>query len=139
MGHPAKEPMKIVAAYLQEKEREIKGVHILTGGFMEFFFAGFLGYVDTEKDVFSYFGSGEEMLDMISIKDAAAFTAEVAADAAAVGYLNCMFTDPVVTLSKFLVVLLTATLAQFLAIAKASKKWLRFTPKSMELHLSFKH
>ena len=90
-GHPAKDPMKIVYAYLEEKESEgmIKAVHILTGGFMEFFFASFLGYVDAEKGEFTYYGTGEERLDMTTMRDAANFTAEVAVDGSANGFLNC--------------------------------------------------
>lgn len=89
--HPAKDPMKLVHAYLEEKESEgkIKQVHILTGGFMEFFWASFLGYVDAEKAEFTYYGTGDEKLDMTTMKDSANFTAEVAVDSTANGFLNC--------------------------------------------------
>ena len=89
--HPAKDPMKLVHAYLDEKEMVgmIKQVHILVGGFMEFFFAGFLGYVDTDKGEFTHYGEGDEKLDMITMRNAAEFTAEVAVDSNAIGFLNC--------------------------------------------------
>jgi hypothetical protein len=41
--------------------------------------------------VFRYFGTGDEKLDMTTYADAAAFTAEVAADRDANGFLNCRF------------------------------------------------
>jgi len=89
--HPAKNPMKAVHAYLDERESEgeIKQVHILTAGFMEFYWASFLGYVDAEKGEFTYYGTGDEKLDMTTMRDAASFTAEVAIDPSANGFLNC--------------------------------------------------
>jgi hypothetical protein len=90
-NHPAKDPMKLVHAYLDEKERagKIRQVHILVGGFMEFFFAGFLGYVDAEKGEFTSYGTGDEKLDMTTWRDSASFTAEVAMDPDANGFLKC--------------------------------------------------
>lgn len=88
--HPSKDPMKYVQAYLDEKEKEgkIKGVHVLNGAFMEVVMAPFLGWVDAKEGVFRYFGTGDEILDMTTMEDAAAFTAEVAVDSNANGFLN---------------------------------------------------
>lgn len=89
--HPAKDPMKYVQKYLEEKESEgkIKGVHVLNGAFMQVVWASFLGYVDTEKGIFRYFGTGDEKLEVTTYEDAAAFTAEVAVDPNANGFLKC--------------------------------------------------
>ncbi|KAH9203992.1 hypothetical protein DL95DRAFT_131625 [Leptodontidium sp. 2 PMI_412] len=88
--HPSKDPMKHVQVYLEEKEKEgkIKGVHVLNGGFMEVVWAPFLGFADAKEGVFRYFGTGDEKLEMTTYADTAAFTAEVAADPNAVGFLN---------------------------------------------------
>jgi NmrA-like family len=89
--HPRKDPMKHVQVYLEEKEKEgkIKSVHILNGAFMEVVWAPFLGFADAKNGVFRYFGTGDEKLDMTTYADTAAFTAEVAADPSATGFLNC--------------------------------------------------
>jgi hypothetical protein len=88
--HPTKDPMKHVQRYLEEKESEgkIKGVHVLNGAFMQVIWASFMGYVDTEKGMFRYFGTGDEKLETTTYEDAAAFTAEVALDPNANGFLK---------------------------------------------------
>lgn len=89
--HPSKDPMKYVQEYLEEKESEgkIKGVHVLNGAFMQVVWARFLGYVDAETGMFQHFGTGDELLEMTTYEDAAAFTAEVAVDPNANGFLKC--------------------------------------------------
>jgi hypothetical protein len=91
--HPSKDPMKHIQGYLEEKEQagKIKGVHVLNGAFMEVMWAPFLGLTDAKAGVFKYFGTGDEKLDMTTYADTAAFTAEVAADPSATGFLNCEF------------------------------------------------
>jgi len=88
--HPAKDPMKHVQAYLEQKEKvsNIKAVHILNGAFTEVIWAPFIGLIDAEKGIFRYFGTGDEPLEMTTLQDAASFTAEVAVDPNAVGFLN---------------------------------------------------
>lgn len=83
--------MKYVQEYLEEKESEgnIKGVHVLNGAFMQVVWARFFGYVDTEKGMFQHFGTGDELLEMTIYEDAAAFTAKVAVDSNANGFLKC--------------------------------------------------
>lgn len=57
--------------------------------FTEVIFAPFLGWFNGEGNgKFMYFGSGDEKLDMTTMKDTAEFTAEVAVDESASGYLN---------------------------------------------------
>ncbi|KAH8657221.1 hypothetical protein BGZ60DRAFT_532068 [Tricladium varicosporioides] len=90
--HPAKDPMKHIQTYLEEKEAEgeIKGVHILTGAFMEVMWAPFLGIVDANEGVFKYWGTGDEKYDTITYEDAAKFTAEIAVDPNANGFINVL-------------------------------------------------
>jgi len=89
--HPRKDPMKHIQAYLEEKENEgkIKGVHILNGSFMEVCWAPFLGWF--KDGTFRYYGTGEEPIEMTTYQDAANFTAEVAVDSTANGFLNGQF------------------------------------------------
>jgi hypothetical protein len=91
--HPAKDPMKRVQAYLEEKEKEgqIKGVHVLNGAFMEIIWARFAGYVNVKEDTFSYWGTGDEPIEVTTMVDAAAYTASIAVDPNANGFLNCKF------------------------------------------------
>jgi nucleoside-diphosphate-sugar epimerase len=88
--HPNKDPMKHVQAYLEEKEAagKIQGVHVLNGAFTEVMWAPLLGVADAKEGVFRYFGTGDEKYDMTTYADAAAFTAEVAADPTAIGFIN---------------------------------------------------
>ncbi|KAI9745904.1 MAG: hypothetical protein M1818_000585 [Claussenomyces sp. TS43310] len=89
---PAKDPMKHVQVYLEEKEKmdKIKAVHVLNGGFLDMVLAPSGELLNSETNTLKYWGSGDDKLDMITIVDAAAFTAEVAADPSAVGFLNAV-------------------------------------------------
>jgi len=88
---PPKDPMKHVQMYLDEKEKDgrIKGVHVLNGGFTEFYFAPFTGVFNAEGPTFKHWGSGDEGLDTTMWEDAAAFTAHAAMDPSATGFLTC--------------------------------------------------
>lgn len=88
--HPAKDPMKHITQYLEEKEKEglIVGVHVLNGVFMEVFWAPFVGFVNVAEDKFTAYGTGDEPIEMTTYEDAANFTAEVALDNNATGFLN---------------------------------------------------
>ena len=83
---PPKDPMKRVQEYLEGKEAEnqIKGVHVLNGAFMDF--ASILSKGDA--GVFKYFGTGDEGIDMTADVDAARYTAEVALDEDANGWIE---------------------------------------------------
>jgi len=83
--------MKHVQVYLEEleKKNKIKGVHVLNGAFMEVIWAPFFGMVNAAEGTFRYFGTGDEKLDMTTYEDTAKFTAEVALDSKANGFVKC--------------------------------------------------
>lgn len=87
--HPSKDPMKHVADYLDEKKSKIEGVHVLNGVFMEVFWS-FSGHFDPTQEKFKIWGTGNEKLDMTTYNDAAAYTAEVAVDSKANGWIEGM-------------------------------------------------
>ena len=84
---PLKDPMKHVTEYLEEKREQIKGVHILNGEFMEVLWA-FSGLYDAKSATFNYWGSGDEKLDLTTYDDAAKYTAEIALDETANGFIE---------------------------------------------------
>jgi nucleoside-diphosphate-sugar epimerase len=94
--HPAKDPMKLIQTYLEDKEKDskIKAVHVLNGGFLDMVLAPFAQLLNSKAKTLTYWGSGDETLDLTTIADAAAFTAEVAADPDAVGFLNGACVEP---------------------------------------------
>lgn len=89
--HPAKDPMKIIHSYIEEKEH-VKGVHILIGAFMETFWSGYFQVWDAEERSMTYWGTGEETWESTTYGDAASFTAAVALDRNAVGVQKCKHT-----------------------------------------------
>lgn len=84
---PMKDPMKQVTEYLEEKQDQIKGVHVLNGEFMETLFS-FSALYDVESNTFNHWGSGNEKLDLTTYDDAAKYTAEVALDSHANGFIE---------------------------------------------------
>lgn len=92
--HPLKDPMKVVRAYIEEKEREtngaIKGVHVLNGAFMEviFSFAQIFDVRDPQSPVLRSWGSLDEPREATTYDDAARYTAEIAIDGTATGFFN---------------------------------------------------
>ncbi|KAK3320317.1 hypothetical protein B0T19DRAFT_285634 [Cercophora scortea] len=80
----SKDPMKVVKAYLETKEK-VKGVHIFIGGFMDTLLSPFFQMWDPATQTFRYWGEGDEVWEATSYKNAAEFTAAVAADEKAVG------------------------------------------------------
>ena len=58
---------------------------------MEVVWAPFLGFINAPEDAFKYFGTGDEKLEMATMEDTAKFTAEVAVDPTASGFLNCEY------------------------------------------------
>jgi NAD(P)H-binding len=89
--HPTKDPMKHVQEYLEEKSAEITAVHILNACFLE---RPWVGLWDAENESFRYWGTGEERWEFTSYDNAAEFTAEVALDKEANGWLSCKFCPP---------------------------------------------
>lgn len=88
--HPTKDPMIHINAYLEEKEKsgKIKAVHVLNGSLMEVVMGPFNPFFQPKAGVYQHWGTGDEPMEMTTYADAAAFTAEIAADPTAVGFLN---------------------------------------------------
>ncbi len=86
---PMKDPMKIIYAYLQDKQAAgstIRGVHIFNGGFTEALLANV--FADEARTKIHYFGSGDVGLDITTMPNVAAWTAEIAMDPNAAGVIN---------------------------------------------------
>ncbi|KAK3670827.1 hypothetical protein LTR78_009271 [Recurvomyces mirabilis] len=85
--HPAKDPMKEVAAYAQAKEKESNGafkhVSVLNACFMEVPWRGI--YNPGDKSL-QYWGSGIEKWELTTHDDAAQFSAAIALDTGTSGY-----------------------------------------------------
>ncbi|MBE3048548.1 NAD(P)H-binding protein [Candidatus Bathyarchaeota archaeon] len=96
--HPAKDPMKHVKAHLETK-KNVKGVHVLIGAFMETFWSGYFGVFDAQGPKFSYYGSGDEVWESTTYGTAADYVAEVALDQSAVGIFRCKYCPPDVEIS----------------------------------------
>lgn len=86
--HPAKDPMKYVKAHLDTK-KNVRGVHVLIGAFMETFWSGFFGVWDPEACTLNYFGNGDEVWESTTYDTAAQYVAAVAKDRNAVGMQHC--------------------------------------------------
>ncbi|CAI7616491.1 unnamed protein product [Penicillium crustosum] len=82
--HPAKDPMKHVKAYLDGK-KNVQGVHVLIGAFMETFWSGYFGVFDPKEIKFSFYGDGDEIWESTTYQTAAEYVAAVALDQNAVG------------------------------------------------------
>ena len=89
--HPPKDPMKHVQSYLEEKSNMITAVHILNACFLE---RPWVGLWDSQKQSFRYWGSGDERWEFTSYDNAAEYTAEVALDSEAHGWLSCKVPPP---------------------------------------------
>lgn len=88
--HPSKDPMIHINTYLEDKEKsgEIKAVHVLNGSFMEMVLGQFNPCFQPKVHLYQYWGTGDETMEMTTYADAAVFTAEIAADPSAVGFMN---------------------------------------------------
>jgi len=86
--HPPKDPMKLVQAYLEEKEMtgQIRAVHILNACFLE---RPWVGIWDAKGGFLKYWGTGDERWEFTTYRNAAQFTAEVVMDKDAVGWFSC--------------------------------------------------
>ncbi|KAL4732824.1 hypothetical protein BDV11DRAFT_176309 [Aspergillus similis] len=82
--HPAKDPMKHVKAHLDTK-KDIKGVHVLIGAFMETFWSRYFGIWHPEEYKLSYYGNGDEIWESTTYETAAEYVAAVARDPNATG------------------------------------------------------
>ncbi|EEU39711.1 uncharacterized protein NECHADRAFT_43674 [Fusarium vanettenii 77-13-4] len=70
--------------HLDTKEH-IKGVHVMVGAFMDTFFTAYFDSWDPEKKVFTFWGTGDEVLEFSSYRSSAEYTASVVLDRKAVG------------------------------------------------------
>lgn len=85
-----KDPMIHVKAHLDTKTN-VKGVHILIGGFMDPILSPFFSVWEPESKTLRYWGEGTEPWEGTSYANAAEFTAAVVADKSAVGIKKCKF------------------------------------------------
>lgn len=90
----------------------VKPTSVLIGGFMEVMLSPFMGIVDHEHHTFSYWGDGEQPIDLTSIPDAAAYTAAVALDDTTAGRI-VSFAGAVLTINQFHAELERATGSRF--------------------------
>jgi hypothetical protein len=86
---PPKDPCKDIMQYLES--RNIQGVHILIGVFMETFWSDFMQIWDPRQKKLSYWGTGHEIWELTTYGTAADFTAAVAIDTTAVGFQQCEY------------------------------------------------
>lgn len=88
-----KNAMKRVKDYLDTKKGKVKGVHILTGAFMEYAIGPYFNMLDlgTETPTFRYWGEGDEVMEGSPYEDAATFTAKVMLDPDVTGVLQCKY------------------------------------------------
>jgi hypothetical protein len=84
---PPKDPCKDIKKYLES--RDIQGIHILIGVFMETFWSDFMQIWDPRQKKLSYWGTGHEMWESTTYGTAADYTAAVAMDKTAVGIQQC--------------------------------------------------
>ncbi|KAI1141694.1 nmrA-like family protein [Hypoxylon sp. FL0543] len=82
-----KDPMIHVKAYLDAQDK-VKGVHILVGMFMEGFFGPVFGTYDAFSTTFRYWGTGDEIWEGSTYRNAAEYTAAVCVDKNASGVLK---------------------------------------------------
>jgi hypothetical protein len=82
---PPKDPMIKIERYLREGNKKVKGVHVLVGAFME------MVPRFKQDGQMRVFGSGDEKLDFSTYATTAEWTAQIALDEEAVGFLKCEF------------------------------------------------
>ena len=77
-----------IAEYLDEHSDQIQGVYILNGAFMEVMFNPFLQIYNGSSHTLETWGTGDEKWEVMSLPDAAKYTAEVVVDPKASGYIK---------------------------------------------------
>lgn len=82
-----KDPMIHIKAYLDGQDK-VEGVHILVGMFIEPFFGPVFGTFDASTTTFKYWGTGDEIWEGTTYRNAAEYTAAVCADKNASGILR---------------------------------------------------
>ncbi len=84
----SKEPCQRIKAYLDRKQN-VKGVHILVGGFTDVLFAPFFKIWDRDNKTFRYWGNGDEVWECTTYLNSAQYTAAVCLDRDAIGVWRC--------------------------------------------------
>ncbi|KAI2462791.1 nmrA-like family protein [Annulohypoxylon bovei var. microspora] len=79
-----KDAMILVKAYLDAQDK-VKGVHILVGMFTDGFFGPRFGLYDAATTSLKYWGTGDEVMEGTTYRNAAEYTASVCLDKDAVG------------------------------------------------------
>ncbi|PNP55540.1 hypothetical protein FNYG_15496 [Fusarium nygamai] len=69
------------------KTKKLRSVHMMCGAFIETWLE-YSGVIDLDTNTVSYWGTGDEIWDLTSYDDSAAYTAEVILDKSADGYLK---------------------------------------------------
>ncbi|KAI1208539.1 nmrA-like family protein [Annulohypoxylon truncatum] len=82
-----KDPMIRVKAYLDAQDK-VKGVHILVGMFIDGFFGAHFNVYDAATTTFKYWGTGDEIWEGTTYRNAAEYTAAICLDKDAVGILK---------------------------------------------------
>lgn len=82
-----KDPMIKVKAYLDAQDK-VKGVHVLVGMFTEGFFGPHFGNYDAATTTFKYWGTGDEVWEGTTYRNAAEYTAAICLDKDAVGVIR---------------------------------------------------
>ena len=85
---PAKDPMRTVKEYIETKQN-VRGVHVFIGGFMETILSSYFRLWNAGHKAFEYWGSGDEVWESTTYRNAAEYVAAVAVDRGAVGVKNC--------------------------------------------------
>jgi hypothetical protein len=86
-----KEPMLQIIDYLEKVD--IKPVHILNGIFVDTLFSDFHYFWDPREKKVRYYGTGDEVWEMSTYESTAEYTAAVALDPDAHGFLRCTQLD----------------------------------------------
>lgn len=88
-----KDPQIHVKKYLESKDK-IKGVHVLTGVFLEVLLNPVFGLWDPQGKQLNYWGTGREVWEATTYENAAEYTAAVCLDREAVGIQKCEYFRP---------------------------------------------
>jgi putative NADH-flavin reductase len=84
--HSTKDPMKHIQTYLEERNDQIKAVHILNACFLE---APWRGLLNKSANGLRYWGTGEEKWELTTYDNVAEYTAEVVMDPNVNGFVLC--------------------------------------------------
>ena len=90
--HLAKNPIKHVKAHLDTK-KNVKGVHVLIGAFMETFWSEYFGIFYAKSPKFTYYGTGDEIWESTTYGTAAEYVAAIALNKEAIRKQQCKLNE----------------------------------------------